>query len=1352
MDSKTEPAPPATHPSLASSLLGRGWLRWGRSRSGIFWSRVISGLFLVLILALLAWGCFFQPPRNRPFEDPDPLTWFRGRDVHQGYKKMPMVPMGNFHQFAPRSLASESAPCCGLVVNDTFNTVRFTDTDGVTHGLARFYRDPQSEFGFAITPAGELFTSVANNRWQKVPLPDEGTRPSDKAAPGEPLTIKLLASRVASIAFAPDGSRLLVATADGTLTHWILGSSAEDWSAHPRSAAILDVAWSHDGSRLAVAYADGTAQILGASRDWRHVSGFFDALAASPTRTLQGMAGSVNAVAFSPDDQILVAGSEDKTVRLWETASGRALATLYLPSAIRQVAFSANGSRIGVLTADDGGLHEIDTATRREVSPSRLSLKGFTRRIAYSPDGKTLASVDAEGTTYLWSLDSGRITSQVSGNPATSHLAFSPDGAFLASASETGDVLVRQIPTLQAASVFAPTGSNRIPFTSLAYAPDGRMLVLGATDGTVRTWYPGVNSPAQVRAIGTTEDGTMWVAGAAGYLAQSVRGKGFTPPPQRLLTDDVVSMSPLEGSRMVLLSAGNRLSIAERSSSGDVSLLAIPASLPPHGKGQRFETVYVQGTQGWLASDRGMIVYAPDIRKPVWTTVYDNAAVSIDDLMVEPSEVGWAVGWHAGRQTVIAAKPAGSATWKELPILLPRWVILLGIPLLLAALAAVLRAWQRLPDIIDSIDDVAISDQPLSWNDPASISLKPLVRNISRFLRNTNTKPPLTIAVSGPWGSGKSSLMQLLMEDLRYYDGQAVWFNAWHHHDEDDLLAALFAAIRRDAPPPWWTWPGIVFRLRLLFAIRFARTIKTFAFIGFFAALVFWCFNHTGSVPELIQHLEPFIDLQNETVRVIASLFSLSVGSGLVGLGIFWLKGELSALPANPAKLAAGIARRASLADFSEKLAFRSQFGEQFGEVCRALWTPSNPGLVILIDDLDRCQPQDVLKILEAVNYLVSAGRCTVILGIDRRQVEYCVGYGFRDIVGGVPDDELPAGERGAGADYQKQRAFARRYLEKLINIEVEVPPLDAVALGTLFPAEPAHDTEILGDGPPWLRHLKHGIGEVLQISRVALLTVIIASLIAWNLKPPASGSPPTPAPPPADKTASAAPGAATPSATQTDGGAKNPGTPAADPVRVSLDATPPNETLPSAGWWDLWGPALVLGTAGLFVVSYLLHRKPIVKDSKEFRLALAAVMPLFKAVNATPRVIKRYQNRTRYIAAQLRRGLHEPDGLDELVHRLGRREGQKNKYLPDKWFETEATFAIRESSLILLSALEVLLAPGAFAERDALFECIAKGNPCGAVSSKLGKAWETVQATFHTPPLTLPTLEEIRRYPALRV
>ncbi len=116
----------------------------------------------------------------------------------------------------------------------------------------------------------------------------------------------------------------------------------------------------------------------------------------------------------------------------------------------------------------------------------------------------------------------------------------------------------------------------------------------------------------------------------------------------------------------------------------------------------------------------------------------------------------------------------------------------------------------------NSISEEGVSDRPLAWGDTDYLGFKPIARGLSRLLRNENTEPPLTVAITGPWGSGKSSLMNLLCEELVGWEFRPVWFNVWHHQQEEHLLASLLRAIKNQHVPPVYTWAGIRFRGRML--------------------------------------------------------------------------------------------------------------------------------------------------------------------------------------------------------------------------------------------------------------------------------------------------------------------------------------------------------------------------------------------------------------------------------------------------------------------------------------------------------------------------------------------------------
>ena len=263
---------------------------------------------------------------------------------------------------------------------------------------------------------------------------------------------------------------------------------------------------------------------------------------------------------------------------------------------------------------------------------------------------------------------------------------------------------------------------------------------------------------------------------------------------------------------------------------------------------------------------------------------------------------------------------------------------------------------------MQSISSQGAPDRGIDGDDPDPLRFKPLARGLSRFLRNINTEPPLTLAVTGRWGSGKSSLMNLLAEDLSAHGGRPVRFNAGHHREEQHLLAALFENIRAQAIPSGFTWPGLVFRVRL-FDLRSRRLMQWTAAGALFAAIavaILWLGTKPGDFAPL-QRLadatgrEVLTELGKQAPDLGTSLVRWLAGLGGLGaavLVVLWVRARITPLPA-AAKLLASVARNARLADFRDQLDIRYRFGIALGEVCGLLRTGGSPGLVILIDDLD---------------------------------------------------------------------------------------------------------------------------------------------------------------------------------------------------------------------------------------------------------------------------------------------------------------------------------------------------------------------------------------------------------------
>jgi WD40 repeat protein len=134
-------------------------------------------------------------------------------------------------------------------------------------------------------------------------------------------TLEGHSSRVWSVAFSHDSTRLASASGDSTVKIWDASSGACLQTLEGHGNTVNSVAFSHDSTRLASASDDSTVKI-------------WDASSGACLQTLEGHSSTVNSVAFSHDSTRLASASSDSTVKIWDASSGACLQTLESHSSI----------------------------------------------------------------------------------------------------------------------------------------------------------------------------------------------------------------------------------------------------------------------------------------------------------------------------------------------------------------------------------------------------------------------------------------------------------------------------------------------------------------------------------------------------------------------------------------------------------------------------------------------------------------------------------------------------------------------------------------------------------------------------------------------------------------------------------------------------------------------------------------------------------------------------------------------------------------------------------------------------------------------------------------------------------
>ncbi|MDP2430911.1 MAG: caspase family protein [Pseudomonadota bacterium] len=233
--------------------------------------------------------------------------------------------------------------------------------------------------------------------------------------------------------------------------------------------SVESVAFSLDGRMMASGRNDKTLKL-------------WDVATGKELRTFIGHSGSVFSVVFSPDGKTVLSGSSDKTLRLWDVATGRELRTFLGHSeAVHSVAFSPDGKTV-LSGSSDNTLRLWDVVTGRELR-NFSGHSNWVTSVAFSPDGRTVLSGSWDKTLKLWDVATGKELRTFRGHSDhVTGVAFLPLGKTILSGSENYELKLWDVGNGKVQRTYS--GWNYW-VSSIAIPPNGKTILVGNSDVTL---------------------------------------------------------------------------------------------------------------------------------------------------------------------------------------------------------------------------------------------------------------------------------------------------------------------------------------------------------------------------------------------------------------------------------------------------------------------------------------------------------------------------------------------------------------------------------------------------------------------------------------------------------------------------------------------------------------------------------------------------------------------------------------------------------------------------------------------------------------------------------------------------
>jgi KAP family P-loop domain len=348
-----------------------------------------------------------------------------------------------------------------------------------------------------------------------------------------------------------------------------------------------------------------------------------------------------------------------------------------------------------------------------------------------------------------------------------------------------------------------------------------------------------------------------------------------------------------------------------------------------------------------------------------------------------------------------------------------------------------------------------VSDQPTATD---TLGFAPYVEAIAAFLTHEATKPPLTLSIEGEWGSGKSSFMLQLADELRK-KSSVVHFNAWRYDKDDAMWAAFAMKFARELSLGLKWWPRWLAHMKL-FVRRFNwqdgwQDLTRIVLMGALLVVVL-------ALPVLMRdRITQFIfppppatatatpggttKSEPQPMSAFHILLQQLIGAGgglayialVVGLAV-----KLKDVVGNP--LNVNIKQHLKAPDYKSRVAFIEGFHEDFGRVVEVYG--KNRKVFVFVDDLDRCEVPRAADLMQALNLMIhDSDQLVFIMGMDREKVAAGLAVKYEKLLPYLAPSPKKNNARNAkDFDPVLGLEYGYSFIEKFIQLPFLVPQASA--------------------------------------------------------------------------------------------------------------------------------------------------------------------------------------------------------------------------------------------------------------------------------------------------------------------